>query len=130
MAYYLDTSAFLKLLIAEPESAALRRWARRHTDDQVSSDLLRVEALRTARRISPRVLASTRRHLDTLPLLALDTAVCELAATLDPAILRTLDGLHLAAAMTFGDELDGIVTYDHRLQAAAALHGVEVLAPA
>jgi predicted nucleic acid-binding protein len=51
-------------------------------------------------------------------------------ADLDPELLRSLDALHLAAALELGDELDGIVTYDDRLATAARHHGVAVLAPA
>ncbi len=43
--WYLDTSAFVKQLRREPESAALRRWL--ENEDVVSSDLLRTEARRT-----------------------------------------------------------------------------------
>ena len=48
---------------------------------------------------------------------------------LDPAILRSLDALHLASALSLADELEGIVTYDERLDVAAGLHGVAVVAP-
>jgi len=44
--------------------------------------------------------------------------------------LRSLDALHLAAALELGDELDGIVTYDDRMATAASLYGVAVIAPA
>ena len=50
-------------------------------------------------------------------------------ADLDPTILRSLNALHLAAALTAGGDLDGITTSDDRLAAAAALHGVAVVAP-
>jgi hypothetical protein len=35
--------------------------------------------------------------------------------TLDRAILRSIDALHLASALSLADELEGIVTYDGRL---------------
>ena len=44
-------------------------------------------------------------------------------------LLRSLDALHLAAAVELGDELDGIVTYDERLSQAASHHGIAVVAP-
>ncbi len=46
-----------------------------------------------------------------------------------PLLLRSLDAIHLAAALELGDELDGIVTYDERLSDAAALLGVAVISP-
>jgi predicted nucleic acid-binding protein len=44
-AAYLDSSALVKLVIAEPESAALRRYVRRRRP-LVSSALARTEVLR------------------------------------------------------------------------------------
>jgi predicted nucleic acid-binding protein len=66
----------------------------------------------------------------TRTLFNLTAATFERAATLDPEELRSLDALHLAAALELGDELDGIVTYDHRMAAAASLYGVAVQSPA
>ena len=129
MAFYLDTSAFVKLVVAETHSAAMRRWAESNEDSLFSSDLLRAEALRAARRHSPEAIAATRQWLETLTLIVLTGGLCEHAAALDPAILRTLDALHLAAALAIADELEGIATYDDRLAAAAAHHGVAVIAP-
>lgn len=129
MAVYLDTSAFLKLVIAEQHSPALREWAGTYDSEVFSSDLLRTEALRSARRHSPAALEEARRRLDAVTLITLPTGFFERACELDPAILRMLDALHLAAALTVGDDLEGVVTYDDRLAQAAALHGIPVIAP-
>lgn len=129
MAVYLDTSAFLKLVMAEAHSETLRRWVGSRTPQAFSCDLLRAEALRVARRHSPAALSEVRQRLDALVLLTLTPALCERAGDLDPAILGTLDALHLAAALSVGEELEGIVTYDDRLAEGARLHGVEVFHP-
>jgi predicted nucleic acid-binding protein len=42
---------------------------------------------------------------------------------------RTLDAIHLAVALTLGDELEGIVAYDERLSHAAQSLGIRVMAP-
>ena len=34
---------------------------------------------------------------------------------LEPRVLRTLDAIHLAAALAVGDDLDVVVTYDERM---------------
>ncbi len=120
----------MKLIVTEAESTALRRWARKHTGSLFSSDLLRVEAIRTARQISQAAVTAVEAVVDSLPLLTLDHDVCSRAATMDPLVLRSLDALHLAAAMTYADELDGIVTYDQRLAVAAEHHRVTAIAPA
>lgn len=129
MAFYLDTSAFLKLVVAEAESAALRAWSTDPAVQLASSDLLRTEALRTARRHSPEALFQARTLLDGVALMSVTPDVCERAAELDPSILRSLDALHLASALMLGDSLEGVVTYDTRLAAACAVVGVPVIAP-
>jgi predicted nucleic acid-binding protein len=128
VAWYVDTSAFVKLVVAEKHTPAMRRWAEAQDDQLFSCDLLRTEALRAARRHSPAALLEARLRLDTLVLLRLTTDICERAAELDPQIMRSLDALHLAAALTV-TELDGVVTYDERLADACRVHGVAVTAP-
>ena len=129
MAYYVDTTAFVKLVVSEPESRALRTWVKRHRADGFASELLRVEALRSARRHSPEALHVARAALDSVTLLAVTADICERAATLDPQILRSLDAVHLATALSAGDSLQGVLTYDERLVAACAMHGVPTLSP-
>lgn len=127
--YYLDTSAATKLVIAERGSAALRRWLSTRDDRVFSSDLLRTELLRATRRAAPEQMTQARAVLDALLLVRLTSQICERAALLAPTLLRSLDSLHLAAALEMGDELDGIVTYDDRLAAAATDGGVTVIQP-
>lgn len=129
MPYYLDTSAAVKLVVAERGSAALLTWAGAHDGEVVSSDLLRTELLRATRRGAPRQMPRARAVLDSITLLTLPTATFERAAELDPDGLRSLDALHLAAALELGDDLDGLVTYDNRLAEAARQYAVTVIAP-
>ena len=102
MAYYLHTSALVKLVLPEPESEALRRWIETTEDVLVTSDLARTELLRAVRRVRPEVAPMARTVLDSLTLLRLGTGVFEEAARLDLPSLRSLDALHLAAALTLG----------------------------
>ena len=129
MAFYLDTSAFLKLVVAEDGSASMRAWATGDGVQMVASDLLRTEALRASRRHSPAALLQARLLLESVHLMALTADICDRAAELDPSILRSLDALHLAIALMLGDELEAVVTYDERLAAACSTHGIPVLAP-
>ncbi len=46
MAFYLDASAAAKLVMREPESAAMAAWAASHESQVIGSDLLRTELLR------------------------------------------------------------------------------------
>lgn len=126
----MDTSAAIKLVVAERGSTALRRWLSDRMGLVFSSDLLRTELLRATRRLVPERMVEARSVLDSLMLLTLTTALCERAATLGPDLLRSLDALHLAAALEMGDDLEGIVTYD-RIQADGARSlGLTVVAPA
>jgi predicted nucleic acid-binding protein len=129
MVFYIDTSAFVKLVAIEESSIELRDWVTSSLPELVASDLLRIEALRAARRLGPDFLAATREALQHVTLIALSTGMCEVAADLDPSILRSLDAAHLATAVSVGDELEGIVTYDERLATAARALGLGVLHP-
>jgi predicted nucleic acid-binding protein len=129
MAIYVDTSAAVKLLVREPESAALRRWLSDRERDLVSSDLLRTELMRVALRMGEG-MQRAEAILAGIIVLPVTTTTFETAGTLEPASLRSLDALHLAAALDLDDELDAILTYDEGLAAAATANGVDVVAPA
>ena len=129
MAFYLDTSAAVKLVVEERGSTALRRWLREVDAPVVSSDLIRTELLRAVRRGAPEQMVAARAVLDSLILLSLATDTYERAGGLEPDLLRSLDALHLAVALELGDELDGVVTYDDRQAAAAQALGIAVVAP-
>ena len=60
----------------------------------------------------------------------LDDALLDAAGALDPGVLRSLDAIHLAAALTVAAQLEAVVTYDPRMAAAARLLGLRVSAPA
>ncbi len=125
--YYLDTSAAVKLLIVEKGSTALRRWLESHEEEIFSSDLLRTELLRVTRRAAPELMVQARTILDTLIMVTLSTTVFERAVMIEPGILRSLDALHLAAALELGDDLQGLITYDQRLADSAKTLGIDVV---
>jgi predicted nucleic acid-binding protein len=125
---YLDSSALVKLVVREPESAALRRFLRGHPQ-RVSCGLVRTEVPRAVRHLGPAALRRTRRLLRRVHLIRLDDALLDAAAGLDPRILRSLDAIHLAAAQLLSPEIEAIVTYDQRMTTAAALLGFAVTAP-
>lgn len=125
---YLDTSAFLKLVRSEPESRALRHEMVSGVG-LVSSALLIVEGRRAAARYGPLALNRARSALTTITLLPLDDSTLESAAELKPHELRSLDALHLAAAVGLGDDLGRFYCYDARLSGAAIELGLEVRDP-
>ena len=126
---YLDSSAILKLIFEEDESAALAAFLE-HWTAPVSSAIASVEVMRIAARVQDgAVEREARRVLRAISLMRVDDGVIAAAATVKPAGLRSLDALHLATAQTFGHHLAGIVVYDMRLAAAARDHGFTVWAP-
>jgi predicted nucleic acid-binding protein len=124
---YLDTSAFIKLVRSEPESVALRRELAGR--ELLSSALLVVEGRRAARRYGELADRRARAALTAVTLLPLDHQILEAAADLDPAELRSLDALHLATALSVGEDLERIYCYDIRLSDAAEARGIEVSHP-
>ncbi len=125
---YLDSSALVKLVVAEPESGALRRALRRDAW-RVSCALARVEVMRAVRPQGAAAVTRARRLLRRLDLVQIDDELLDAAAALDPGVLRSLDAIHLAAAQTLGDELSAVITYDERMTAAARLLDFAVDAP-
>lgn len=128
---YLDASALVKLIRPEPESpallAALREWR-----DRVTSSLSALEVRRALRRIKPRPSHWKRADeaLRRVGRIGIGEPILEAAAQLDPPELRTLDAIHLATALSLGNDLGAFVTYDRRLRDAARAMKIEVLSPA
>lgn len=125
---YLDTSAVVKLLIAEKESLALRDYI--GDREWVSSALLRTELIRALARVDPSVMPRALDLLERPGLLAVGTRVLDTAARLSPPSLRSLDAIHLASAQELRDELTAFVAYDDRLLAAASALGMRTASPA
>jgi uncharacterized protein len=127
---YLDSSALMKLIRMEDETAALRDWlSERPEQPVVSSELGRVEVLRAARRVGGRALTEARAVVADIDLVPLDRAVQDLASDIGDPLLRTLDALHLASAVLLSDELTVFIAYDQRLTSAAQAAGLVVATP-
>lgn len=125
---YLDASAFVKLVAAEPESQALRAeliaWPQ-----AIASELLEVEAQRFAQRYggtAPRLVSSALRRVTLVPM---SSEIRRLAVAAQPPELRTLDAIHLATALVLGSTVGAFFAYDKRLASAATAAGLAVLAP-
>lgn len=125
---YVDSSAWAKLLLEEPESRGLRRFVRtslRHGDDFCSSELMTTELHRLASR-------SGVDHADVTAVLqvvtlSLPTAMTFRSAGLLAGECRSLDALHVVAALELG--ADRFVSYDVRQLGAASAAGLQTLSP-
>jgi predicted nucleic acid-binding protein len=125
---YADSSALVKLVVAEPESTVLAESLTTY-DTIVSSDLAVVEVTRAARAAAgdPGV-ARAGALLASIGLFRLDRAVLDRAASLPPSGLRSLDAIHVASALELGEPVT-VVAYDQRLLLAAAASGLPVASP-
>ena len=125
---YLDASAVVKLIIAEPETIALRAFLAGHASP-VSSRLTAVEVARALARVGIEVGVTVEQILAGIHQVAITDAILTAAARANPTTLRTLDAIHLATALAAGPDLAVFVSYDRRLTEAAAAAGIPTASP-
>ena len=125
---YIDSSAIVKLAVAEPESAVLRRYVSRHRQ-LVSSALARTEVLRALMPSGREAVARGELVLRRIRLLRVNDRVLSEAGWMMPLELRSLDAIHLASARELGASVKSIVTYDDRMADAARAGGWRVSSP-
>jgi len=124
---YLDASALVKLVVPESQSAALAAYVERRSPLS-SCALARVEVVRAVSPHGEEPVRTARELLDEIDLIQLDDELLDLAAELQGP-LRSLDAIHLAAALELGDALEAVVTYDGQMTRAAEVLGLTVVAP-
>jgi predicted nucleic acid-binding protein len=136
MRVYVDSSVLLRVALGEAD--ALPAWGR--IREPISSELIRIECLRTLDRarlqgrledpVLARVRADVLEIIDTFTLVVIDDGIKSRAAEPFPTLVRTLDALHLASALTMrasGADLS-MATHDRELAIAAEALGFEVIA--
>ena len=128
-AAYVDTSALVKLFKAERETEAFRT-ALTDWPVQVASELIRVEAICTARRLGDQdILQRASEALERINLIPISPEIIELATDAQTPPLRAMDAIHLATALTMREDLGAIFVYDNDLHAAAGAHHLNPIAP-
>jgi hypothetical protein len=125
---YVDSSAIVKLAVAEPESAALRRYLRRRRP-LVSSALAKAEVARALLPLGESAVRRGHQVLARLELVRVSDRILAAAGALRPVELRTLDAIHLATALELGSDLARIVTYDERMLVTAEAIGCPTAVP-
>jgi predicted nucleic acid-binding protein len=130
---YLDTSAALKRIKAEPESQALEAFVAAHEAMDcrpVSSELLRTELARAmwpGGVVAQQDVAMLLAGIEQIPI---SRAILDQAGSLLPGQrLRSLDAIHLASALGLGTELYALVSYDGRMLAIAGQLGMVTASP-
>jgi uncharacterized protein len=118
---YVEASAAAKLLVEEEESTRLAAHLDALAEPPVSCLVLETELRRLAVRVcipQPAVTAV----LDRFDLLEVDRSLFREAGTLPGTALRSLDALHVAAALRW--DADVMLSYDLRQIAAAETVGL------
>ena len=127
---YLDTSAMVKLVAAEPESAELIEWLNVHADEALATSAVgHIELVRAARRIGHTAVLAAQRISNGIDTLLLTEGIAATARTIGRAELRTLAAIHLATAAVHRDRISTFCAYDVRLLAAAEAEQLPVIAP-
>lgn len=134
MNVYVDASVLLRVVLGEP--GRLRIWPR--ITNAVSSELIRLECLRTIDRARIRLGLEDRRvaryraevleAVDSFQLVALDTVVLGRASEPFPTLVGSLDAIHMASALLIRDDFDDLAfaTHDSELGLAARATGFVV----
>ena len=121
--FYVDSSAWAKLLLDEPESESVVAWV----DERLAaSQLLVTELHRLAQRegVAPTAVGQALSVLG----LALPSPVTFRQAGLVPGSMRSLDALHVTQAIEVG--ADAFISFDTRQIAAAQAAGIPARPPA
>ena len=130
MIVYVDTSAAMKLLVEEKESATLADHLQRRAeggDTLVASLLLHTELHCAANRRPEHIEhESVSDVLSTIALVDIENGDLTTAPLL-PGRLRSADAIHLATALRLNAR--AMVVYDSELRAASRAAGIEALSP-
>jgi predicted nucleic acid-binding protein len=125
---YVDTSALGRVLLDEPDAAAIVEVVGRY-DARWSSRLLVVELRRLGMRTG--LEAEVEAALALVRLFVVDDAALERASRTLPAEVRSLDAIHLDAAVLLAarGDVDAVLTFDAQLRRGCEHHGLRVEAP-
>lgn len=127
--YYVESSAIMKLFEPEPESEALRAWliAQGSEMSLVTSELTKLEVLGN---LSKARLVQARDFFDGLALIQLKRSILDDAVFSMQVGLKTLDAIHHATIRRIMPDLEGVISYDKRLNQAITQLGARVFSPA
>ena len=135
MTVYIDSSVILRTLFREPNPVEV--WGK--WDSAFSSNLWRVEALRTVDRLrlagdlSDEDVADLVREIrivhETLAIHPLSERILQRASESFPTVVGTLDAIHLATALAIREvePIDLLLTHDGQLATAARSVGFSVI---
>lgn len=127
MSYYLDSSAILKIIFQEDESAALAKFI---TEPAITSSISRVEVLRTVQRIDHSRVQLAQSELAKINIVEPIPSILTIAENFSHEVtLRSLDAIHVATLIFLSTATRGLITYDKLMAKNAEQLGLKVLAP-
>lgn len=127
MTWYLDSSAILKLIFQENESAALVRAIKSQC---ATSSISRIEVIRIVQRTNPESLRFAKVELSKLILVPISEAVIRIAETFAGLpTLKSLDAIHVASALLVQNSIEGLITYDLQMARNAKELGLAIHSP-
>ena len=129
MAFVVDSSAIVKLIVDEPKSQSFSAWLKNCKDDLFVSEIGHTEVARAITRVDVSLHGQLNNVLERFGTIRVSSQILTIASVLSPTNLRTLDAIHLASCLILGDDLTGFVTYDSAQADAATHNGITVIAP-
>ena len=129
MAFVVDSSAVVKLIVNEPKSQSFSTWLKNCKHDLFVSEIAHTEVARAIARIDANLQGQLKNVLERFGTIRVSSQILTIAGVLTPTNLSTLDAIHLASCLILGDDLKGFVTYDSAQADAASHNGITVIAP-
>lgn len=127
MRVYADGSALVRYLPEPDFSVDWQRWAEQHERDLVTTSLSLGELRSAALRVPVHVRARAHAAAARIDVVRYSDQALGVAA-MDTSVLSPFAALHLGVAVAHPG-VTGFATYDPRLAAVAALHGLDVVSP-
>ena len=129
MAFVVDSSAIVKLIVNEPKSQSFSTWLKNCKHDLFVSEIAHTEVARAIAHVDANLQGQLKNVLERFGTIRVSSQILTIAGVLTPTNLRTLDAIHLASCLILGDDLKGFVTYDSAQADAASHNGITVIAP-
>jgi len=123
---YLDSSAILKLIVKEAESAALSKYIK---SSVITSAISRVEVIRTLSRNNQVLVTPAAQVLAKFEFLPVSQAVLSIAESIVQSSLRSLDAIQVASVIFLSPKNNTLITYDKNMAKEARLLGIKVESP-
>jgi predicted nucleic acid-binding protein len=125
--WYMDSSAIIKLIKPEKESAVL---IKKLPTSLITSRISRIEVARTIGKHEPDLLDAAYDILADIQMIPVEDSIITIAENLPQHIdLRSLDSLHIASALAIRNALKGIITYDKEMVRAGIALGFKTMSP-